>query len=353
MESVKALIPYADSLPVHWVWFYILLQITFLLHILTMNFMLGGSLITFFERLKGGHPQKESKLTPILIALAVNLGVPPLLFVQVLYGQFFYSSSVLMAIYWISVIPILILAYYSAYIVAFKGKDNPGLAKLFNGISALFLLVIAFFFVNNMTLMLNPQNWSAYFDHPDGSLLNLSDPVIYPRFLHFVIGSVAIAYLGRVVFYKVLDVRPSSDHSEMISKSLKSFALFTILNIVVGIWFLIAQPKEIMMLFMGGNILYTLLLVVGILLTLALLHFAYKGKSTAVLGGTVALLLLMILQRDFVRSATLGQYFSLDDLEVVSQSSPLIAFLIVFILGLGLIFIMLKQAFGVKGGQES
>ena len=66
---------------------------------------------------------------PTLIALTVNFGVPPLLFVQVLYGHLFYSSSVMLAVPWILVIPILILAYYAAYIFVKRVETAPLLVK--------------------------------------------------------------------------------------------------------------------------------------------------------------------------------------------------------------------------------
>ena len=47
--------------------------------------------------------------------MTVNLGIPPLLFLQTLFGQFLYSSSILMAVFWLSVVPVLIVAYYAAY----------------------------------------------------------------------------------------------------------------------------------------------------------------------------------------------------------------------------------------------
>ncbi len=49
-------------------------------------------------------------MLPLVIAFAVNFGVAPLLFLQVLYGHFIYTSSILMGIFWISIIPALIIA---------------------------------------------------------------------------------------------------------------------------------------------------------------------------------------------------------------------------------------------------
>jgi hypothetical protein len=43
---------------------------------------------------------------PIVMTYVINLGVPPLLFTQVLYGQALYTSSVLIGLWLISVIAI-------------------------------------------------------------------------------------------------------------------------------------------------------------------------------------------------------------------------------------------------------
>jgi len=51
-----------------------------------------------------------------------HLGVAPLLFLQVLYGRLFFTSSILMAGFWLAVVPLLIVAYYCAYVVAFRGQ---------------------------------------------------------------------------------------------------------------------------------------------------------------------------------------------------------------------------------------
>src|SRR6056297_1739720 len=113
---INQIIPSAEAIPVNWWWFQVLLILTFLLHLILMNFILGGSLLTLWDAFRKKTFRRESTTIPTLIALTINLGVPPLLFLQVIYGNFFYSSSVIMASPWILVIPVLILAYYRAYI---------------------------------------------------------------------------------------------------------------------------------------------------------------------------------------------------------------------------------------------
>jgi hypothetical protein len=87
--DVAALIPTADTLPVPWGWFQFLLLLTFLLHLLFMNAMLGSAIIGLVSELR--KPSEPPPLArdlagslPFLIAFAVNFGVAPLLFLQVL-----------------------------------------------------------------------------------------------------------------------------------------------------------------------------------------------------------------------------------------------------------------------------
>lgn len=57
---------------------------------------------------------------PVAVALTITLGVAPLLFVQVLYGQFFYTSSILLGYVWLTLLLILLLGYYGYYCYAFR-----------------------------------------------------------------------------------------------------------------------------------------------------------------------------------------------------------------------------------------
>ena len=336
------LIPSPDTIPVNWWWFQILLLFTFLIHLILMNFVLGGSLITLWDILKGKPLNRDAKSIPTMVALAVNFGVPPLLFVQVLYGNFFYTSSVMMAIAWIMVVPVLILAYYGAYIFTEKVDKAPVWSKISLSISALFLLIIAFIYVNNNTLALTPGRWGEYFNHSGGNFFNWGERTLIPRYLHMVIGAIAIAGLGKAIYYHFSKIASTEKKKAEITRGLKIFGWFTIIQIVMGVWFWMALPKDIMMLFMGKNIAYTAIMLVSWIFGLLILHSALTGKlKTASLFGVITMV-LMVIMRDLVRHAYLGDIFHPTDLVVSPQASPLIAFLLIFVIGLGAIYYMIK-----------
>jgi len=335
------LIPSPDTIPVHWGWFKFLLLFTFLLHLILMNLMLGGGLLAFFRRLRGGETPPEAQSLPVLIALTVNLGIPPLLFVQVLYGQFLYSSSVLMAVAWISVIPLLILAYYAAY--GFVHRESRW-GTLWLGLSTLIMLVIGFFLSNNMTLMLRPERWAVYFDRPGGSFLNWTEPTLLPRYLHFLLASLAVASLGRAVFHRIR----SGPAAEEIRPALRHFAGFSLAQMAMGVLYWITLPGEIGGLFLGGSAMHTAHLWTGIALALVALAAAWRGRLWTSVGLLAGTMLLMVAVRDLVRTAYLEPVFSPGELILRQQLSPFLLFLASFVLVGAVIFWMLRQAWRAR-----
>lgn len=337
------MIPNPDAIPVGHYWFEILLFVTFLIHLILMNFILGGSLIATGRILANKEIAKPSLSIPTLIALTINFGVPPLLFVQVLYGHLFYTSSIMMAIPWILVIPVLIMAYYGAYLYVYRiNKIKKWLGKTGLLVSTVLLMVIAFLYVNNISLMQMPEKWNAYFEHTNGTYIDFREPTLFPRYLHFVVGAIAVAGLGSAAFYFYSKRSPADEKKEGIEKGLRIFSIATIIQIVVGILFLITLPKDIMLLFMGDNWFYTAVLLIGVLLALAVLHSGFKGNFKPTFTLLIALLFFMVLTRHLLRKAYLNDIFSTDQLTLESQAWPFVAFIFVLLLGVVTIVYMLR-----------
>ncbi|MEZ5072217.1 MAG: hypothetical protein R2751_14965 [Bacteroidales bacterium] len=282
----ESLIPSPDTIPVHWLWFEVLLLFTFFIHMILMNFLLGGSLLTAWDLVRGKLEKDASKSLPTLVALTVNFGVPPLLFVQVLYGHFFYSSSVMLAVPWILVIPVLILAYYASYLFVKQGDRAPGWSRAGLIVSSLFLLYVAFIFVNNNVLALTPERWSLYFDDPGGFNLNLGEPTLLPRFLHFLIAALAIGALGRAVFFRYSRM-DAGEKETQINRNLKLFGWLTLVQMGAGTWFWLSMPESVWKSFMGGSLFPTVMMVAAWLMALLILHSAFTKRFSfaMILGG--------------------------------------------------------------------
>ncbi|MFB6319359.1 hypothetical protein ACE1EF_12285 [Saccharicrinis sp. FJH54] len=309
-----------------------------------MNLVLGGSLLAVGDLVRGKSIDKESRHIPTLIALTINLGVPPLLFVQVLFGNFFYSSSVMMSVYWILIIPVLILAYYGAYIFSKRIDMNSTFGKAMLILSTLLILYIGFMFVNNSTFSIQPDKWSAYNDNPGGTLLNLRDPSFWPRYLHFITAAVAIAGLGKAIWIRFFKKADPAEKETGIKKNLRIFGFATMIQFIFGLWFWLAMPKHVTMAFMGQNIPATILMVLVLISALLIIIFAMRGKLIPALIQGLFQVILMAVVREIARYTYLEGIFKPSELENVHQSTPLLAFLLIFILGLFLLFYMYKLA---------
>ncbi|MGE0083341.1 MAG: hypothetical protein AB7S75_02865 [Desulfococcaceae bacterium] len=343
------LVPLAEPVPAEWGWLKLFLILGFTVHILMVNIVIGGGMISLFagfDRKNSNFPvysDLNQKLTAVF-ALAVNFGVLPFLFLQVLYGQFVYISSQLMAVYWLSAVLMTIIAYYSLYYSRFS-EDTPASAgNAAKGITVLLLLSIAFIFSNNMSLMLKPETWAAFFTSPDGTLLNLSDPMLFPRYLHFVIASVAVGGLFVAIIQTRKAEKGDSCNEDAIALGMKCFTIATLFQIPAGFWFQMSLPREIMYLFLGKSPLHTAFFVLSLILIIQSLYFGLKKAVWAAAYSLLVLVFAMTNMRDMVRTAFLDPFFSLQSLEITGQYSPMLFFALSLFITAGLILYVLELA---------
>jgi hypothetical protein len=350
-------IPHVDPMPDPGpVWlFRVLLLLTFFLHVLFMNVLLGGSFIALVSMLKRETSDFSAQLSrdlgktlPPVFAFTITLGVAPLLFLQVLYGQMLYASSILIGVPWIGVIALVLVAYYSVYYFSFKAEKNPGSATGALAFAVVLLAAIAHIYTNNFTLMLHPERWlEIYRNHPHGLSLNWSDPTVLPRYLHFVLAALAVA--GLYVLVLGLRRRNTEYGRWLMEQGAQWFTGPTMLNYLVGFWFLAELPSNVKMVFMGGNTAATVLLGLGLVLPLAAIMHLITAKakkpvqnSIIGIGSGVATVAVMVVIRDILRNAYLAPYFSLGQLKVAPQWGVIEIFVVLFVAGLGVLFWMLR-----------
>lgn len=269
----RNLIPTLDPNPLpapYWV-FKLLLLVTFYLHILVMNAMLGGAVLALIAKFGSRNAERNhktfgdlAKKLPSLLPATITLGIAPLLFVQVLYGQFFYTSSIIMAWPWFLVLVCLTIAYYGFYYASFQNGRHPGRAATVLLCSVFLILGIGFTYSNNLTLLQVPSRWrEKYFANPGGWNLNLSESTPLPPFLHFFVAAVAVGGL-LLVFMAAAKWKQNAAHARHLFQfGGKAFMYATMAQFFVGIWFLASLPQSSRMLFLGGNTVATALLLVG------------------------------------------------------------------------------------------
>lgn len=347
---MNPIIPAPDALPVPGpIWlFEFLLHLTFTLHLLTMNALAGGFLLTLWSRFRGGDNHellvaKLSKLLPTLFAATVTLGVAPLLFAQVLYGNFFYTSSVIMAWPWFSVVLVLIFAYYGAYLNSFSaeklGKWRTGVI----GAVTLVIFIVGWIYSNNMTLMISPDRWPAlYFSNQNGTNWNTGEPQLIARYIHMMVSAIAVSgLLVSLIGWK-------NDNQFISRHGLTVFFRFTLINIAAGTLFWMSLNPETSTA-VGKSIPF----MIGSTLSLVVLITAFIAirKNSSPLPTTILTIItvvMMILTRDLVRKSYLADYYKPELFEVQPQLLNILIFLVLLVAGAATIIWMAKQLFSAK-----
>jgi hypothetical protein len=297
-----------------------LLLLTFLLHLLPMNVVLGGSVVALATRLgrqdAAGHAARAvawfTQALPTVVAAAVTFGVAPLLFLQVLYGRAFFGSAVLMAWPWLGVVPLLIVAYYAAYRSAMQSAAGGWAAP---AVVTVIVVLVSGVYVNNMSLMLQADRFADVAAGARGWLLNWSDPTVVPRYLHMFLGAVAVAGAGLAGLGLVWARRERERaHGEWAMRRGSAWlAVATLMNLVAGFWWLLALPRDLLLRFMGRDPFAATTLMLGIVLgmvALAAFALAWRGINPAPavkggLGALVATLVAMVITRDQVRESAM------------------------------------------------
>jgi len=247
-----------------------LLLVSFLLHILFVNLMLGSSLLVLWTEIKGLKKKDWDKVSHAIAAtitvnksMAVVLGVAPLLTISVLYTAQFYSSSTLLGTAWLLVIPLVILAFLFTYAHKYSWdalQENKGVhLALISTASALFLS-IPFIFLTNVNLMLYPEHWRKVASFWDALWL----PNVLPRYFHFLMASLALTGLFFVYYFrrKSEDVDLGSLKVHDVTRSFYGITLSaTAAQLIFGFVVFLTLPAHVISLELIGTLSLVLVLV--------------------------------------------------------------------------------------------
>ncbi len=346
----------------------VFLIVTFIFHLIPMNLVLAGGGIAAWALGRSRRLAPElagpyaalgaglAHLLPTATAFTITLGIAPLLFLQVLYGQAFYTSSVLMAWGWLAVVGLLLAGYYGYYGLAFaapgagRGGVTPPLrhvpptrAAVIGLASSVVFLVIGFLFTTNLTLMLKPHTWGTMYAASEHGLhANWGDPTLWPRYFHFVIASFALTGLA-VAFCGRSRERRGEPHGEWIRGfGTRLFIGATAVQFGSGLWFLLSLPEETARLFLGRSAPDTALLWGSVALAVAALFAVRRSLlvGAAMITVTVA---GMAVVRHRVREVALDAVLVPESAGVRTQEGAIVLFLIVLVIGVGVTGWMLMR----------
>jgi len=308
------------GVPSHPILFLTLGVLTFALHIAAVQVMLGASGLTLWGAFSADL--RWRRLAPLMlttakvaVSVAIVLGVAPLLFVQVTYDPFWYTSNVLSAWWVIAFIVLLIAGYMAIYFFYWRnpmGSDQPARSRGWM-VAAILLLLSVGFIVHTLSYqMLFPERWMAWYApqgrvDPSGTGLHAFH---LPRFLFFIALSVPVVGAWLLALRRYLQVRPQEDPAFLQFLATLSARLRVpggVIALVLGAWWMLTLPQK-MAGFAGSP--WVWLAVVALLATVVLPHLLGPQLDKGLWGyatfglGAVALILVGV-ARELLRYRTL------------------------------------------------
>lgn len=260
----------------------IILVVSFLAHILFVNLMLGGTLLTIWSQIKGLKDKKYDLLAKEIArtitvnkSMAVVLGVAPLLSINVLYTVYFYSANSLTGLVWIAVIPLVTIAFLLTYVHKYTWKifeKNKAVHLSIIGLATAILLFIPFIFLTNINLMMFPEKWGAV----KGFLSAMTLPNVFPRYFHFLFASLAVTglflfwYMGRKN-YEFEKLLPGFTRYDIQKKGYSLALIASICQMLIGPIVLLTLPSK----GIGWNLI--LVIFTGVATALPAMWMMWKG----------------------------------------------------------------------------
>jgi len=256
-----------------------LLVLLFLAHILFVNLMVGGSLLTMACEILGLRKRdydtlarEIAKTITVNKSLAVVIGVAPLLAVNVLYTAHFYSANALTGNAWIMIVPLVSAAFLIAYAHKYSWDQlasSKGLHLTLGATATVLFLLIPLIFLANINLMLFPERWTDV----RGFLSTVVLPNVLPRYGHFLCASIAVTALALLLYftragYPVEEKFETLDRAGLRRGFYKVAFGATLVQFFVGPLLLFTLPSRGLSWFMIGVISFGVLLAVTAMILL-------------------------------------------------------------------------------------
>ncbi len=225
--------------------FHVLLVVTFVIHIVFINVLLGASFASVWFNalgvLKGNKTYDRVAYlltTPVTISenMGALWGVAPLLIVSVMFTGFWYSGVVMLSPHILHIIYGNIVAFLASYLYKFSWgvlRERKGLHLAFGVISVGIFFSLPFVFMTAAQVYMTPGTWKLEMGFWDG----LFRADVFFRLAHFFLASFAVTGIF-MMLYGTSKKRVPADAGagEVLVKTGASwFVVTTGLNVFVGL----------------------------------------------------------------------------------------------------------------------
>ena len=341
--------------------FQILLVLTFALHIIFVNLVIGGSFMAVYSYFRTGKYYRSlsktfARATTINLSLTIVLGVAPLLFVQVVYDPFWYTSNVLSASWMIGILFVLMLAFSFAYVFYLKSYKEKQRIAIW-GILSFSLIILAAIIMHTISYQaLLPEKWFGWY--VNNNKVNLYGAQLHafqlPRFFHFVVASFALTGIFMMLYSWYFWKREDIDNSYIVwvgKTGAKIALIFTLLQMIDGVWWLLSLPVNF---HFYTNYIFLISVSVAVILLLVLIKAQSDPERYALPLAMIAMInvLAMSSLREVLRMLYVGRYnYSLYNYKLNISYGSTALFLVSFVMGIIIVGYMTTVVF--KMGRSS
>lgn len=336
-----------------------LLVLTFSLHLIPMTLTVGGSLMALYSEVmarftgQANHKRLAKQLwsiLPTVTSFTITLGVAPLLFIQLVYGKFFYPASVLTGWTWFAVVPILLVGYGMLYVQSMGRQD--GWWRPWAGL----LAVLAFFsvaaiYISTMGLTTEPGLWKQLYAESQGGTHFLFR---LPRYLHVVLGALAMTGgLTTLLGHLAADDAGYSRFARTSGLTLLTVA--AVAEVPVALWYQSTLPAE------GAAAVQPWILIAAgaaaVLGYVVLLMGGTKQRRPVLawlgMAGLTVTGVFLAVQRHLVRQAIMAPNLTAADWKLQPQWDVFAIFAVLLVGTLGLIAYLVVRFFREAREQEN
>jgi len=308
------------GVPAHPLVFLVLGVITFALHMAAVQVMLGAGALTlrgafsanpFWRRLAAAMLGTSK----IAVSVAIVLGVAPLLFVQVVYDPFWYTSNVLSAWWVMAFIGLLIAGYIALYVFYWKNhhlEAHGGQGGIWLVLSLVLLLAVGFIVHSLTNQMLFPEQWMNWYApqglvNPDGHSLHYWN---LPRFGFFIALAAPVTGAWLFAYRRYLQGSAGSDAAYLAWLAPLAQKLMLVggaVSVLLGAVWMATLPEKMAWFALSPMALVALLALLGtVALPLLLKDRINQGFwGYAVLGVGAVALIVVGAAREVLRYVTL------------------------------------------------
>jgi cytochrome c len=296
--------------------FHILLVVSWVVHILFINVLLGASLASVYFNKKGVRTGEKVYdrvgyllTTPVTISenMGALWGVAPLLLISVMFTPLFYSAAVMNSPQWLHIIYGNIVAFLLSYLYKFTWhtlEDRKGLHVTLGTISVILFFSLPPVFMATVQLYFTPGTWEYTTRFWDALLR----PDTLFRLAHFYLATFAVTGVFMLAYgyfkRKSEDALDQAAGAVLVRTGKVWFLVPTVLNFFVGPLVLFHFPSYGLEAFFNSGYFWLIILTVVLMLYgiwLLLKDFFSDDLPPAKMWTVVGLMLVAVLSMATLR----------------------------------------------------